>query len=65
MQLGSVPRFEKLVKTRLRDVLQQQEFREFKYIGQTRLGGFFVIRAFELIHQWIDFDLEGCGEIFC
>ena len=33
--------------------------------GRLGLEGLFDIRVLQLIHQWIDFDLEGCGEIFC
>ena len=34
-------------------------------MGQTRLGRLFIIRVLQLILQWIDYRLEGGGEVFC
>ena len=64
MQLGSIAGSRKLVKTRLQEVHQQQKLGWLKYIGQTRLGGSVVIHVLQLIHEWINFDLEGCGKVF-
>ena len=64
MQSGSIAGSRKLVKIRLREVRWQQELGGLKCIGQTRLRGSFIIRVLQLIHQWIDFDLKGCEEVF-
>ena len=65
MQSGGIARFRKLVKSRLGEFIGRRSLEDSSTLGRLGLESLFDIRVLQLIHSWIDFDLEGHGEVFC